>query len=108
MNSSIWSWIAKVLDFGGMALCVYLAWRLADKWAEKFLEVQVAQTNALTQQAVATASLAASVKGGQEDGREVLMAVRLLADRIEMQKDYLIRIDEQLQSVKLEGARRVA
>lgn len=108
MNSAMWNWIAKVLDFGGMALCVYLAWRLLDKWAGKFLDAQRAQTEALMQQAVATASLAASVKDGQENGREVLIAVRLLADRIEMQKDYLIRIDDQLQSVKLEASRRIA
>lgn len=100
-------WIFKALDLGGVGLCYFLLWHLLDKWAGKFLDAQTAQTDAMTKQAVATASLAASVRDGQDNAREVLMAVRLLADRIEMQKDYLIRIDEKVEAVKLEGARRI-
>jgi len=40
------------------------------------------------------AQLATAVKDGQSDQREVLMAVRLLADRIDTQKGYLMQIEE--------------
>jgi len=56
----------------------------------------VEQAKATTTQAIATTTLAAAVKEGQDNGREVLMAVRLLADRIDRQHNYLVRIDERV------------
>jgi hypothetical protein len=89
-----WQWVFKLLDLGGMGLCCFLLWRLLDKWAGKFLEVQMGQTGAMSAQATAMAQLATAVKDGQSDQREVLMAVRLLADRIDTQKGYLMQIEE--------------
>ena len=83
-------------DYGAMGLCCLLLWTLLDKWAGKFLDAQVKQTEAMVAQSGAITALAASVREGQEDGREVLMAVRVLADRIDTQRDYLMRIDDQL------------
>ena len=77
-----------------MALACFLMWRLMDKWAGRFLDAQTGQTTAMTQQAVATAALATAVQEGQVDQREILLAVRMLADRIDQQKTYLIAIDE--------------
>jgi len=87
--------ITKLLaDYGGMGVAFVLFWRLIDKWAGRFLEAQTQQTTAMAQQAAATGALAGAVKEGQADQREILMAVRLLADRIDQQKEYLIAIDE--------------
>jgi hypothetical protein len=104
-----WEWLVKlVVNYGGAGGFCWMMWSLINNWAGKFLEAHTQQVQAMTTQAAATANLAQAVKDGRNDDREVLMAVRLLADRIEMQKGYLIRIDDQLQSVKLEASRRVA
>jgi hypothetical protein len=92
-----WDWLVKlVLNYGGMGACCYLLYSLIDKWAAKFLDAHVEQAKATTTQAIATTTLAAAVKEGQDNGREVLMAVRLLADRIDRQHNYLVRIDERV------------
>lgn len=85
-----WTWVGKIVgDFGVagvMLVALVLLYRLADKWAALFLEAQKSQ-------AAAMASLAMAVKEGQSDQREVLIAVRVLADRIEAQKGYLEAIE---------------
>lgn len=98
------SWAGKLAaDFGtlgALIVAMVIFCRLLDKWAGKFLDAQQAQTVAMTQQAVATSkqadatvTLAATVREGQSDQREVLIAVRVLADRIEQQKRYLEQIE---------------
>ena len=92
------AWAGKMLDLGGLGIACFLMWKLFDKWAALFLAAQGDQTKAMIEQATATASLAGAVKDGQADQREILMAVRLLADRIESQKTFLIAIDERQRS----------
>jgi hypothetical protein len=94
---SDWTWVAKIAgDFGVvgvMIVGVVLLYRLADKWAALFLEAQKAQSAAMAEQAAAMAGLAGAVREGQSDQREVLMAVRLLADRMDQQREYLVQMD---------------
>lgn len=95
--TSEFGWAEKLLaDFGVMGVMVFglvLLCRLADKWAAKFLDAQIGQTAAMTSQAAAMTSLASVVREGQSDQREVLIAVRVLADRINSHKDYLEAIE---------------
>jgi len=92
-------WVATqrlIGDFGVagvMAVGMLLLYRLTDKWAGLFLEAQKTQSSAMTEQAGAMSSLAAAVREGQSEQREVLMAVRLLADRMDQQREYLVSID---------------
>ena len=87
-----------MLDLGGLGIACFLMWKLFDKWAGLFLAAQGDQTKAMAEQATATAALAGAVKDGQADQREILMAVRLLADRIDSQKQFLMAIDERQRS----------
>lgn len=88
---------AKIAADGGMAVVMVLSlilfYRLADKYSALFLAAQDRQSNAMGEQAAAMASLAAAVREGQSEQREVLMAVRLLADRLDQQREYLVAID---------------
>src|SRR5438445_628267 len=82
---SDYGWAVKaVSDFGVLGVLIValvMAYRLTDKWAGRFLDSSQAQTQALANQATAMGDLATVVKEGQGEQREVLMAVRLLADR---------------------------
>jgi hypothetical protein len=83
-------------EFGAVGLAVLAAvllYRLVDKWAERFLGVQREQTAAMSEQAAALARLASVVREGQSDQREVLIAVRVMSDRIERHGKYLETID---------------
>jgi hypothetical protein len=92
------NWIAKLIVecgmAGVMAVGIYLLYRLADKWAPQFLAAQQAQTATMAQQASAMTSLAAAVERGQSDQREVLIAVKVLAERIDDQKAMLSEIEK--------------
>jgi hypothetical protein len=83
-------------EFGAVGLAVLAAillYRLVDKWAERFLGAQREQTAAMSEQASAIVGLANVVREGQTDQREVLIAVRVMSDRIERHGKYLENID---------------
>jgi hypothetical protein len=83
-------------EFGAVGLAVLAAvllYRLVDKWAERFLGVQREQSAAMSEQAAAISGLANVVREGQTDQREVLIAVRVMSDRIERHGKYLETID---------------
>lgn len=54
-------------------------WKLLDRWAGPFLD-------AALKQAAAMGELAAAVKEGQGDARETVLAVRVLAVKIDQMK----------------------
>ena len=83
-------------EFGAVGLAVLAAvllYRLVDKWAERFLGAQREQTAAMSAQAAALLGLASVVREGQSDQREVLIAVRVMSDRLERHGKYLETID---------------
>jgi uncharacterized Ntn-hydrolase superfamily protein len=90
--------VAKIAaDFGGigvLAVALLLLYRLADKWGGAFLTATQGQTAAMTQQAAAVSALVETVKDGQNDQREVLIAVRMLNDKIDQQRHCLEGIDD--------------
>jgi hypothetical protein len=92
------TWIGKLIqDFGVLGAFIaalLLFYRLADKWAGQFLGVLRDQAKATVQQAEATAQLAATVKDTQTDQRDILIAVRVLADRIDAQRTCLAAIEQ--------------
>ncbi len=69
------------LGVGGLALAIF-GW-LANRWAGKFLEAQQGQTSAMVSQAKAMESLAQTVRDGQGEQREVLLAVRVMATKLD-------------------------
>ena len=89
--------MVKLASDGGvvavMLVALILFYRLLDKYGAAFLAAQQAQATAMTEQAGGMASLAAAIREGQSDQKEVLYAVRLLADRLEQQKEYLVSLD---------------
>ena len=86
-----------VMNFGAAGLIAWVFYRLVDKWAEKFLQAQAGQTSAMVEQAHSMAALAAAVREGQTDQRDVLIAVRALARQMEEQKNYLVEIGKGIQ-----------
>jgi hypothetical protein len=96
MNAPTWA-IKLALDFGVMglfALAMYLGFRMISRWTPKMLGAMMAQTDAVSKSAVAVTDLATVVREGQGDQREVLIAVRVLADRIDSQRKCLAAIEE--------------
>jgi hypothetical protein len=98
MMSDVPVTIAKgVADFGGvgvLAIGMGMLYRLADKWGMAFIEAQREQTRAMVQQACAVTQLVQiSEKSSGQQG-EVLIAVRMLADRMDVQRQCLQMIDQ--------------
>ena len=91
------SWAAKLAaDFGLLGLmivAIVIAYRLADKWAIKFLDASIGQVKAMTEQAAAVTALAAGLKEGQTEQRDIYIAVSMLSDRIDRQAKYLETIE---------------
>ena len=70
----------KVIEnLGSTGLILFVIWKLADRWAGRFLEASVKQAGAM-------AELATAVKEGQGDSRETLLAIRVLATKIDDMK----------------------
>ena len=83
------------VDLGVAGLIIFVAWKLLDAWAGRFLEVQ-------NKQATAMGELAAAVREGQGEGREMLLAVRVLASKVDEVKEWVRELDEH---VRANGAR---
>jgi hypothetical protein len=92
------TWAGKLLtDFGVLGLMVfafYLLYRLVDKWAARFLEVQVGQAKAMSDQAAAVTGLATAVKDGQAGQQDIFLTMNLVADRIDRHGKLLEKIEE--------------
>jgi hypothetical protein len=85
-----------VADFGGLGALVVgmvMVYRLVDKWGGAFLQAQKDQTAATTAQTAAMTALVETVKEGQDKQTEVLVAVRMLSDRMDRQYTYLEAIE---------------
>jgi hypothetical protein len=74
--------VKTALSSGVSGLVLVLAWKFLDRWAGKFLEAQTAQAAAL-------GSLAEAVKTGQGEQREVLLAVRVMASKLDEMKGWI-------------------
>ncbi len=78
-----YSLTAKIVESLGITgLIILVIWKLVDRWAGKFLEVQMLQAKAM-------GDLAASVREGQHDQGEILLAVRVLATKIDETKQWV-------------------
>jgi len=72
-----YSVLLKLVEtLGSTGLILAIVWKLTDRWAGKFLEVSMTQARALGE-------LAAGVKETQGEARELLLAVRVLATKID-------------------------
>ena len=89
---SAWQLIAQ---FGSTGMFCLLLYKLADKWLGAFLTASQAQTAAMTTQAAAITGLANSVRDGQTDQHEVLLAVRVQSREMREMKELLERIAQQ-------------
>ena len=68
------------LSFGALLLIV--VWRIVDKWAGKFLGAQDKQAEAMV-------ALATAVQAGQGDQREMLLAMRVMATKLDEMREWL-------------------
>jgi len=87
-------------QLGTTAMVLFVTYKLVNKWAGKFLDSQKDQASAMSQQAVAVTSLAQTVRDGQQDQREVLIAVRVLAEKMDQQKQYALAMDLKLDKMQ--------
>lgn len=97
MQSQVIAIAKAAADFGGigvLAVALVLLYRLLDKFGGQFLKATQEQTVAMTQQAAAVTSLVETVKEGQNDQREVLIAVRMQSEKIDRLGKYLEAIDD--------------
>lgn len=63
-------------NYGVAGLIVWLLYRLADKWAPQFLKAHQDQAAAMT-------DMAKAVREGREEQRDLVIAVRVLAAKID-------------------------
>ena len=90
MNGTEYGLAARILEnLGSAGLLIWVVWKLVDRWAGKFLEVQSAQAKAM-------GDLAGAVRDSLGDQRELLIAVRVLATKVEEQKQWLKELGETL------------
>ena len=74
---SEYSLLGKIIEsLGTTGLVIFVVWKLVDKWAGKFLDVQ-------NKQAVAMGDLAHSIREGQGEQQDLVLAVRVLASKFE-------------------------
>jgi len=85
-----YTWALKMIESLGISgLIILVCWKLLDRWAAKYLEVS-------NRQAEAMGELAPAVKEGRTDQHEILLAVRVLASKIDEQKEWLRELGEQV------------
>lgn len=89
--------LKAVLSTGISGLLIWVVWRFSDKWAGKFLESANAQATALT-------SLAQSVKEQHTEQREVLLAVQVMASKMEEVKGSVRDLDTYVRAVVTRSA----
>jgi hypothetical protein len=79
-----YSILAKIIEqLGTTGLIIFVLWKLVDRWAGRFLAVQVQQATAMGEQAQAMAGLCSSIRDGQGEQMELLLAVRVMATKID-------------------------
>ena len=85
-------------NIGSTALALGVAWRLVNRWAAEFLKLARQQAESGERQAAAIGALAGAVGATREDQREVLIAVRVLAEKMDRQKESLAEIGRELEA----------
>lgn len=77
------SFLTKTLsELGTTGLVLVVAWRLLDKWGGALVSAQ-------NKQAVAMTDLASAVQNSQGEQREVLIAMRVLATKVDETKAWV-------------------
>lgn len=79
--------VRSVETLGTTGLIIFVIWKLVDRWAGRFLEVQDRQASAMGE-------LAAAVRDGQGEQRELLLAVRVLAQKVDETKQWVRELHE--------------
>lgn len=78
-----------IQTLGAPGLTIWCAYKLLDRWAPQFLAAH-------KQQAEAMAVLAEAVKSGQDGQKEVLLAVRVLAQKVDESTGWLKELSEHM------------
>lgn len=78
-----------VSNLGSTGLVIFFGWKLVDRWAGRFLEAQKEQSAAMKTQAAAMGELAESVKDGQGEQHEILLAIRAQASKMDELKGWV-------------------
>jgi hypothetical protein len=95
------AWLGVVERLGSAGLFAWVLWKLLDKWGGKLVDAQEKQATALT-------GLAEAVKTSQTDQRDVLLAVRVLAVRMEELSRFVVQVDEHVQQAgRMAGQREL-
>lgn len=82
--------VIKLIQVLGVpGLITWCSYKLLDKWAARFLDVHTKQAEAIT-------NLAESVKVGQDSQKEVLLAVRVLAGKVEESVGWMKELSEHI------------
>ena len=85
-----YSTIAKLLEnMGTTGLIIWTIWKLVDRWAGKFLDVQ-------TKQATAMGDLAAAVRESTGEQKELLLAMRVQSTKLDEVKGWMRDLDEHI------------
>ncbi|KKM81376.1 hypothetical protein LCGC14_1330350 [marine sediment metagenome] len=94
---SEYSLLAKIVEsLGTTGLIIFVVWKLVDRWAGRFLAVQHKQAEAM-------GDLAASVREGQGEQREVLMAVRVLAAKMDEMQGWVKELNASIRGREKAG-----
>jgi len=81
--------IKIVENLGVTGFVLIIVWKLTDRWAGKFLDVQM-------KQATAMGDLASAVRESQGDQKEILLAIRVMAKEVAEQKEWIKELDRHI------------
>jgi hypothetical protein len=108
MESTEYSLLLRVVENLGVAgLLLFVVYKLADRWAGKFLTSFTEQSKVIVTQTGALVDLATAVRESHSEQRDLVLAVRVLATKVEATRGWVREISEQTEDrVRMELARR--
>lgn len=83
-------------SIGVGGLIIWLLYKLVDRWAPQFLAAHQQQAKAMT-------DLAGAVREGREEQRDLVMAVRALAAKIDQQTEHIDELETRVRE-RVKGA----
>lgn len=93
-----------VQQLGVAGLVVFLGYKLLDRWVSQILAVAQQHLDATNKQAAAISELASGIKDTRDEQRDVILAVRVLAQKVDEQTGWVKELQDLVRGENRKGA----